>query len=492
MNIPKQVWIISCFFCCFSLFLYFLVFPNEKNTPYQNQDSLEKSQEIQPIQAEENFSQNVPNNLQENSAYLKWLSLGKKAQSQGKWAEAIRSYHIALSYQKNPALEKHLENLQKTLEEERKKKLDYLEKAKFYEETENYNQALSAYQTIYDQKPSKEIQTKIEFCRQILLAEEKADFSLEKIEKFLLLGEYQKAMDSYQELLLECSVWAAYSQKFQAKLTDAKESLLQLEKSASLIFLWLKEKRSSKALLFLKAQKVCFSQAKLLECCQNHLYQDMVKIPSGTFWMGGEAEEDEYPLHQVDLSEYYIDRFEVTNLMYSYFINSTGYEKPEKWTSSLLPEEEQLPVEGISWDDASSYSEWAGKRLPSEAEWEKAARGKNKSLYPWGNDFQAVYCNSLESGIRKTTPVGSFPKGTSPYGCHDMSGNVLEWTSDPYSRYPGGKAPLFQRQGYRVARGGSWYYKQDAIRCSNRYPLLSTVRLDAVGFRCAFSENNAK
>ncbi len=478
---PKHVWIISCLFCTLSLFYYFSLVSYDVPLPEESINPVES----EPTPPKEKLAEKE----QANSSYQKWLSLGEKAQSEGKWVTAIRCFHIALIYQKNDELQKRLELLEKKIEQENKKNLNSLELAKFYEETEKYEKALAAYQSIYEQKPSENIQTKIKFCRQILLAEEKENSLLQKVEEYLFIGEWSKAVALYKDFLLQYAFLAAQSKSFRTKLEDASASLSLLEKGGSDVFSWLQEKRAAKSLLFLKKQKFCFVQDKLLKTFQTHLSQEMMKIPSGFFWMGGETEEDEYPLHKVHLDTYYIDRFEVTNLLYSYFINNTGYEKPEKWNSSIVPpEEEQFPVEGVSWEDARNYAHWAGKRLPTEAEWEKAARGNDKRIYPWGNDFRSSFCNSLESGIRQKTAVGTFPKGISPYGCADMAGNILEWTEDAYKRYPGGKAPLIEREGYRVARGGSWYYRSEALRCSNRYPLLQSVRLEAVGFRCALSE----
>lgn len=221
----------------------------------------------------------------------------------------------------------------------------------------------------------------------------------------------------------------------------------------------------------------------------------MAWIPQGEFIMGSDEQMDESPRRVVPVAGYYIDRYEVTNGEYLNFVEHTGYFKPVIWTNGKIPDGKiNHPVTGISWKDAKEYATWVGKRLPTEVEWEKAARGSDGRIYPWGNEFSPNVCNSLESALNGTTEVGSFPGGKSLYECFDMAGNVLEWTADVYAPYPNGREPLYIRPNYRVARGGSWYYPGQVLYCSNRYPHTEDVCLVSIGFRCAFDnyEENSK
>jgi formylglycine-generating enzyme required for sulfatase activity len=217
---------------------------------------------------------------------------------------------------------------------------------------------------------------------------------------------------------------------------------------------------------------------------------EMVLVPSGEFWMGSEdkdADPDERPRHRMFLNAFYIDKFPVTNAQYRAFVAATGHDEPEFWTHPGFEGTNQ-PVVGVSWEDARAYCRWAAKRLPTEAEWEKAARGTEGQKYPWGEEWDPTRANSNDGGPGKPTAVGSYLTGVSPYGAHDMAGNVYEWTASQYRAYPyqaddGREDPA--SRGSRVIRGGSWAYDPRFLRVSCRNDTTPTNCNGGLGFRCA-------
>jgi len=229
--------------------------------------------------------------------------------------------------------------------------------------------------------------------------------------------------------------------------------------------------------------------------CWEAFYEDydvtMIHIPPGKFLMGANAgNENEKPLHQVDLDGYWIGKFEVTFAQYDRYCRETGKEKPgdRGWGR------ENRPVINVSWDDAAAYCQWLSQeigitfQMPTEAQWEKAARGSRGFKYPWGNDFDKNKCNSIESGLEKTMPVGSYPSGKSPYGCMDMAGNVYEWCADWYNKAYYKKSPAKNPQGPaggsdRVLRGGGWFSGTLGCRAAYRYVYCPANRYADVGFR---------
>lgn len=164
---------------------------------------------------------------------------------------------------------------------------------------------------------------------------------------------------------------------------------------------------------------------------------EWVHVAAGEFTMG-----EPHEAHRVALPEFAISRVPITNAQYQLFVQASGHEPPRGWTGQRPPRgKESHPVVGVSWHDALAYCEWLGKvtgkpiTLPSEAEWEKAARGaENARAHPWGDDFDRTRCNTEELGFGDTTPVGIFLNGKSPYGCLDMAGNVWEWTRSLWGR----------------------------------------------------------
>ncbi len=229
---------------------------------------------------------------------------------------------------------------------------------------------------------------------------------------------------------------------------------------------------------------------------------NMILVPAGVFTMGlTEAQLDKVkdlggsvvrnanatPAHKVNLPAYYIDKYEVTNEDYKKFVDAAKHTHPEHWEGGKIPAGKgKHPVVFVTLSDARAYAKWAGKRLPSEAEWEKGARGTDGRLFPWGNRYKRRHANTDEARKGGTTPVGSFEKGKSPYGVYDMAGNVWEWTTDNYLPYPGTKHEdeFFGKERY-VVRGGSWYdLKSDAITAA-RSKFTAPSADETLGFRCA-------
>ena len=225
---------------------------------------------------------------------------------------------------------------------------------------------------------------------------------------------------------------------------------------------------------------------------------EMVSIPAGEFIRGTDHRlPDEGPQHTVNLQEFMIDRYEVTNLQYKKFMDATAHRSPDHFRNRIFPAgKADHPVTYVSWNDAEDYCAWAGKRLPTDQEWEKAARGTDGREFPWGNEFNIENANmplrwqELKQ-FGDTTPVGAFEKGVSPYGVYDMAGNVWEWTSSWYEAYPGNTTPSESYgQRYKTVKGGSWFdcsfYKCGiSAPVYNRGFFASRTRNDSFGFRCA-------
>ncbi|MGE3062126.1 MAG: formylglycine-generating enzyme family protein [bacterium] len=227
----------------------------------------------------------------------------------------------------------------------------------------------------------------------------------------------------------------------------------------------------------------------------------LIYIPAGEFTMGSESgEDDEKPVHKVYLDGYYMMKYEVTNKQYKKFCDETGRSYPPdpgfNGTSYYFTNYPEYPVVNVSWNDAKAYCAWAGLRLPTEAEWEKAARGTDSRKYPWGDGEPGTNrCNytGTEDGYRYTSPIGSYERGRSPYGCYDMSGNVWEWSNDWYgesyyrtSEYKNPKGP--SSGSYRVFRGSSWRGNGYGIRTAYRNSGNPANMYYGNGFRCAASE----
>lgn len=218
----------------------------------------------------------------------------------------------------------------------------------------------------------------------------------------------------------------------------------------------------------------------------------LVYVPAGAFVMGRNRlwrSTDEGPQHTVTLPEYWIDMFPVTNAQFAQFVSETHYDTHGSWPSAFTPEKAQHPVVNVTWNDACAYSQWCGKRLPTEAEWEKTARGIDRRAYPWGNAWTPQKCNVSGHG---TTPVGTYCEGMSPYGCHDMAGNVFEWCSDWYQKQYYPTSPLYNPQGpssgsHRVIRGGSWDFSAKFCRTTYRYLAIASNHYRNLGMRLVAS-----
>jgi serine/threonine protein kinase len=190
--------------------------------------------------------------------------------------------------------------------------------------------------------------------------------------------------------------------------------------------------------------------------------EGMVYVLGGVLRIGrDDGEENERPAHVVNVKPFFIDRTEVTNALYQKFLEATGHHAPPSWKDNRFPEgEDTFPVTDVTWEDANAYAAWMGRRLPTEEEWEFAARGPDdRRIYPWGEEWipDAANVRVDENDQRQLMPVGQFPQGTSPFGVLDLSGNVWEWTSSDYIAYPGGKiTPRPGLTNLKIIRGGSY------------------------------------
>ena len=226
----------------------------------------------------------------------------------------------------------------------------------------------------------------------------------------------------------------------------------------------------------------------------------MVYIPGGTFPMGADdttAGENERPVHTVYIDSFWIDETEVTNFQYKLCVDTGSCLPPEKSSSATRvnyygnPDFDAFPVVFINWDQADIYCKWAEERLPTEAEWEKAARGTNLTrFWPWGNIPPDQERINFNRNIGDTVAAGSYPSNVSPYGILDMAGNVQEWVFDWYNETYYENSPTSNPSGpmsgeQKITRGGSWSNFDIHNRVSSRSPVLKNKETDSIGFRCA-------
>lgn len=229
------------------------------------------------------------------------------------------------------------------------------------------------------------------------------------------------------------------------------------------------------------------------------LPSEMVTIPAGPFVRGTEnGGFDERPTRTIHLDEYLIDRFEVTNHQYQQFVVATGHRKPglpsRYAKSGAKVRGMNQPIVYVSWDDAEEYCRWRGKRLPTEAEWEKAMRGTDGRLWPWGDKEQPDGANwaRVKDGYEVSARVGTFQNDKSPYGIMDGAGNVMEWVADWYDETyykssPDQNPPSPEYGTYRVLRGGSYTTTGADVRITSRSKMMQDFRDETIGFRCASS-----
>lgn len=214
----------------------------------------------------------------------------------------------------------------------------------------------------------------------------------------------------------------------------------------------------------------------------------------------GKGEKDEQPQHLVQLDAFWIDATEVSNRMYQDCVKAGACKAPSRSSSYTReeyygsPQYLDYPVIHVDWFSASRYCQWVGKRLPTEAEWEKAARGVDGRLYPWGNEEPSAEHANHAWLVGDTSEVGRYLAGASTYGALDMAGNVMEWVADRYGDYTTSPYKTYnprgpENGGHRIARGGSYLFSSFLVRSAERYWLTPYYTDDDLGFRCAFSED---
>ncbi len=216
--------------------------------------------------------------------------------------------------------------------------------------------------------------------------------------------------------------------------------------------------------------------------------EGMVLVPGGTFKMGrNNGDQFESPAHNVNVKPFFIDRTEVTNEEYERFVSTTGHRTPRHWPGGKIPKgQTKYPVVNVSWDDANAYAKWANKRLPSEAEWEFAARGADGRIYPWGNRWKQDNANAGKRRNGALIETGRYKPGASPFGALDLCGNVWEWTSSEFADYPGRKlASSLANSGLKVIRGGAYDVAPSRATSTYRGAVPPDRVFDKTGFRCA-------
>jgi len=234
----------------------------------------------------------------------------------------------------------------------------------------------------------------------------------------------------------------------------------------------------------------------------NPAHETMVLIPAGHFTLGNDGgQNSEKPVRVIDLDGYWIDQYEVSMAQFYAFVAATGHREPRLAGYLTLASvdlasfvEPAKPVSGVSWEDADAYCRWKGKRLPTEAEWEKAAKGQGQREWPWGGTPDPLRANleGVEDHFPGTAPVDGFEAGRSPYGLYNMTGNVMEWVDDWYDEHyykvmPAKNPPGPAIGDEKVIRGGSWHDSFRYAHTYSRFKMFPEYRDVTIGFRCAKS-----
>jgi len=236
----------------------------------------------------------------------------------------------------------------------------------------------------------------------------------------------------------------------------------------------------------------CYSPPLVTPTQPSCQHSDLILIPAGWFQMGeNDGRYSNQPQHEVYLDAYCIQLTEVTRKDFAAFISNTAYDAPG-WKGQPDASEQMLPVVGVRWRDANTYCQWKALRLPGEAEWEKAARGIDGRRYPWGDEWDSRNANTAQGGPGQLTPVGSFPKGASPFGLLDMSGNAAEWVADYYDAAYYLSSPEHNPLGPTIImdhglRGGSFASPPEQATTYFRDSSHSVMPNLRLGFRCAIS-----
>ncbi len=395
----------------------------------------------------------------------------RRAEAAEDWENAVSSYEQLLALRDDPQLREYLDHLKQTVVAEAVKKaqkrfFERLREAETLESAEKYDDAIAIYDSLIEEAPKRQVDPE-----KIRKKRELAQLKFGEVEKIYLFW-----LKKAEELLASgkyAEVGPMVDKALATGFRDPQERAL----------------------------------AVLREAKRREIEIDMVEVPAGVCIVGGGTGPFATPERQVSLPRFYIDRNEVSNRQYAAFVQATSHPPPSFWNGKTPPRGmEDVPAVAISYDDALAYATWAGKRLPTEEEWEKAARGTDGRVFPWGNTFDIFRCNSAALGIALPMPSGvfgaddaartrlqewfkgarapmpnkgSFHVGTSPYGICDMAGNAMEWTTAEIAPPDGTRAKTF-----RILKGGSFLFHESMCRAYARLPENPALRLMGVGFRC--------
>lgn len=373
----------------------------------------------------------------------------RRAEEEQHWDDAMRCYEQALKLKDDPKLAEEVRHLKETVvtEATRKRRADYfkmLTQAEDLERDGKIDEALALYRKARSEA--------------VALNEDPGPTDR-------LIADCAGKTEDYEKL---ANIWYTKAKEFMAK-EQYDDAIAAAGKVPKNLPGWRKK-----------------IDDLIRQCADLLIRKEMVEIPAGEFVMGGVTVGDTaIPQRRVQVKRFFIDRHEVSHIQYQKFIEATNYTPPEYWKGKVPPRgSEEVPVVAIAYEDALAYATWKVKRLPTEEEWEKAARGSDGRTYPWGNTFDAMKCNSMALRVGKALPmpVGAFPKGASPYGCTDMAGNAMEWTSTEASLTDAsgsGRARIF-----RILKGGSFLFNENMCQCGARLAENQSLRLMGVGFRC--------